>query len=124
MPKFKLIRTLSELVLLVFALNVIYDHLRELWLDQSGSWSRLMIYRWLPVIAAIVFVLLVAGFEWFCVRMEYKEQIKREQKENRRYAVISAIAKKAGITEDDIQQEQELSNTVLGQRVHKKKGLQ
>lgn len=119
MPKFRLIRTLSELILLVFALNVIYDHLHELWLDQSGSWSKLMIYRWLPVIAAVVFVLLVAGFELFCVHMESKEQIKQEQKENRRYAIISAIAKKSGITEDDIQQEQEFLNAEHTKKKHK-----
>jgi uncharacterized membrane protein len=104
----KFTRTLFELIILVFALNDLWIHVHQIWLNHFPmGYDKAISLEWhdarTPMLVAIVVVLIVVVVEAFFVLAEVKEQKRRD-------AIQLAHAKKDGVTEADIQEQEELLN--------------
>jgi len=105
MLKLKFFCTVSELVILVFALNVLYDHIHQAWLNQSNGFWNAVGYQWhiarYPMLVAIIIIVLIFLLDGFVL---YWENKKEAEKGARLDAVLFLIAKASGFTEIEIQE--------------------
>jgi len=111
---FKFFRSVLQLVLLVFAISVVFQHVQQAWLSHPAlGYFGAIRYEWHiarpPLLAALVVIAIVivveAIFVWVGKRESDRRIQEQKRESDRRLVILSAIAKKLGVDTNDSRKE-------------------